>query len=67
MTAIVQAVAGCIWVSPGEVLVWLGRCPDDLTDLWDEDGGLFKVGIDEVHEALAPACARTVPELEPPS
>lgn len=62
MSATVEQVANAVFVSPGDVEAVLAMYPDDVTDLWEEEGVLTKAGIDEVHQVLDPGCVRRVPE-----
>jgi hypothetical protein len=65
VSATVEAVARATCVSPGDVPVLISMYPDDIDDLWVEEGLLSRVGMDEVHETFNPMCQRTVPQLYP--
>jgi hypothetical protein len=66
MSATVDQVAQAVCVAPGDVVAVLAMYPDDVDDLWEEDGVLTKLGIDEVHEMFDHMCQRTVPQLYGP-
>lgn len=66
-SATVDQVARAVCVDPGDVMALLATYPDDVDDLWEEDGVLTKAGIDEVHNLLNPMCERTAPEVYPSS
>lgn len=55
-----------VCVEPRDVVVLIGMYPDDVDDLWPEEGGLVRAGTEEVHAVLDPNGERTVPQLHPP-
>jgi hypothetical protein len=54
VSATLDEVAAAVCVDPRDVAVLIGMYPDDVDDLWLEEGVLSRVGIEEVHRVLDP-------------
>jgi hypothetical protein len=50
-------------VPSGDVVALIAMYPDDVDDLWIEEGVFSKVGIHEVHDTFDREFERTVPQL----
>jgi hypothetical protein len=61
--ATVDEVAEAVCVDPADVVALLKMYPADVDDLWEEEGVLSKVGVQDVHDMLNPHCERNVPKL----
>lgn len=61
----ITELAELLYVTPGDVEALLRTYPDDVENLWSEEGVLSDVACDDIHQVFNPACVRTVPELYP--
>jgi hypothetical protein len=65
MPKTIAELADRLYVAPGDIETVLSTYPDDVEDLWSEEGVLSDLACDDLDRMLNPYGVRTAPELFP--
>lgn len=67
MAATLEQTAEAAGADPADVEALFTGYPDDVEDLWEEEGVLSAIGVAEVHRMLNPLACRTHAHMYDPS
>jgi hypothetical protein len=65
MPKTIAELAETLYVDPGDIETLLDMYPQDVEDLWSEEGVLSDLACDDLDRVLNPYGVRTAPELFP--